>query len=82
MGYIQEREMEDVLRHARRQLQSELAQLPQGDQRRERGEERIRENAIQIRQIANRHMDVCSDLECVEEGRVTKNGKQWCKFHS
>jgi hypothetical protein len=83
MSYIQEHEMEEHVRSDRRQLKSELATLAQGDQRHKRMEERVRENTILIRQlIVDRGMDVCSEPECVEEGTVTRNGKQYCELHS
>lgn len=60
-----------------------LGTLPQDDPRRQPLNRQLRENTEQFRQlIVDRAMDPCAQPDCIEEGTVTHDGKQWCSRHA
>jgi hypothetical protein len=74
---------EERLRIQRSEFRVLLGTLPQDDPRRQPLNRKLRENTEQFRQlIVDRAMDPCAQLDCIEEGTVTHDEKQWCLRHA
>jgi len=74
---------EERLRIERSEFLISLGTLPQDDPRRQPLNRKLRENTEQLRQpIVDRAMDPCAQPDCIEEGTVTHDGKQWCSRHA
>ena len=78
-----QRAEEARLRGERADLLTWLSAIPQSEDANRRAVSRlIQENTSTCRQlIVDRAMDPCTQPDCVLEGTVSVDAKQWCPFH-
>jgi hypothetical protein len=81
---MDQRAVEDRLRSERADLIRLLKTTPQSEYgSRQRVSCLIRENTYRLRQlIVDKGMDPCTQPDCVIEGTLSEDFKQWCPLHA